>query len=195
MRTVIIDGFIQEAVASGTELVVNLGAGLDTRPYRMDLPAALEWVEVDYAHVNAMKEERLRGEVPRCKLERVSLDLSDRAARQRLFGELNARGKKTMILTEGVVLYLTEEQAGTLADDLRAERNFAAWVTDYYSPTVMKYLQRTRKRQMGGSPFLFNPADWKSFYAGHGWVLKEMRYLGETESGLTGISSFRFRHD
>ncbi len=28
-------------------MVVNLAAGLDTRPYRMALPAALQWSEVD----------------------------------------------------------------------------------------------------------------------------------------------------
>jgi O-methyltransferase involved in polyketide biosynthesis len=28
-------------------MVVNLAAGLDTRPYRMALPAARQWIEVD----------------------------------------------------------------------------------------------------------------------------------------------------
>ena len=180
MRTVVIDGFIEEAVAGGVQMVVNLGAGLDTRPYRMELPSQLRWVEVDYPHVNALKAQRLAGEGPRCSLERVSLDLADRPARQRFFWELNSRGMRTLVLTEGVVLYLTEEQAGTLADDLRAQEHFRGWITDYYSPTAMDYLQRTRRRQLGANPFQFNPADWAGFYRSHGWDLKEMRYLGET---------------
>src|SRR5262245_5960497 len=47
-RTVIIDRFIRQLLDEGVDAVVNLGAGLDTRPYRMQLPASLEWVEVDY---------------------------------------------------------------------------------------------------------------------------------------------------
>src|SRR3954469_17468733 len=43
IRTVIIDRFISEAVAGGVDTVLNLGAGLDSRPYRMALPAALRW--------------------------------------------------------------------------------------------------------------------------------------------------------
>ncbi len=44
------------ALAQGVDTVVNLGAGLDTRPYRMELPASLVWVEVDYPAVIELKE-------------------------------------------------------------------------------------------------------------------------------------------
>jgi Leucine carboxyl methyltransferase len=37
IRTVIIDSFIRDAIAGGVDTVLNLGAGLDTRPYRMNL--------------------------------------------------------------------------------------------------------------------------------------------------------------
>ena len=46
-RTYLFDQFISEQVAQGVDMVVNLAAGLDARPYRMDLPASLKWVEVD----------------------------------------------------------------------------------------------------------------------------------------------------
>jgi O-methyltransferase involved in polyketide biosynthesis len=51
-------------------------------PYRMDLPATLQWVEVDLPDIIAYKEEILANEQPRCRLERVALDLSGMAARQ-----------------------------------------------------------------------------------------------------------------
>src|SRR5262245_53115728 len=72
IRTVIIDDYIREAVADGVDTILNLGAGLDTRPYRMDLPATLRWIEVDYPHVIALKQERLAGDRPRCKIGRAS---------------------------------------------------------------------------------------------------------------------------
>jgi methyltransferase (TIGR00027 family) len=56
IRTVIIDALIQEAVAQGVDTILNLGAGLDTRPYGMDLPPALRGIEVDFPHVIELKE-------------------------------------------------------------------------------------------------------------------------------------------
>jgi O-methyltransferase involved in polyketide biosynthesis len=44
IRTRVIDDLIREALADGVDLILNLGAGLDTRPYRMTLPSNLYWV-------------------------------------------------------------------------------------------------------------------------------------------------------
>jgi methyltransferase (TIGR00027 family) len=56
IRTRVIDDFIREAVADGIDLVLNLGAGLDTRPYRLELPSNLCWVEVDCAEITELKD-------------------------------------------------------------------------------------------------------------------------------------------
>src|SRR5689334_23330923 len=45
-RTWLVDKLIDDQVRQGTDMVVNLAAGLDARPYRMDLPRALQWIEV-----------------------------------------------------------------------------------------------------------------------------------------------------
>ena len=34
VRTCVIDDFLREAIASGVDTILNLGAGLDTRPYQ-----------------------------------------------------------------------------------------------------------------------------------------------------------------
>src|SRR5439155_14950893 len=44
IRTVVIDAFLRSAISSGIDIIVNIGAGLDTRPYRLDLPSSLRWV-------------------------------------------------------------------------------------------------------------------------------------------------------
>jgi O-methyltransferase involved in polyketide biosynthesis len=46
-RTWLVDQVIEREVQQGTDMVINLAAGLDSRPYRMPLPASLRWVEVD----------------------------------------------------------------------------------------------------------------------------------------------------
>lgn len=46
-RTKVIDDVIIEAIGDGCDRVLNLAAGLDTRPYRLDLPPDFTWVEAD----------------------------------------------------------------------------------------------------------------------------------------------------
>jgi methyltransferase (TIGR00027 family) len=187
IRTVIIDDMIQKAVAAGVDTIVNLGAGLDARPYRMELPAALRWIEVDYPHVIEWKAEKLADERPRCRLERVKLDLADLAARRALLSDLGASSKRILLLTEGVIPYLTTDAVGALADDLKTIRSGkvgvdidVSWIVDYFSPETMRYRKRIAAgRQMRAAPFQFEPADWFGFFAEHGWKLAEMRYLAD----------------
>src|SRR5437868_4386245 len=55
-RTYLFDQFINEQVCDGVDMVVNLAAGLDTRPYRLALPAALQWIEIDLPDLLTYKE-------------------------------------------------------------------------------------------------------------------------------------------
>ncbi len=143
IRTVIIDDFIEKALEEGTDTIVNLGAGLDARPYRMPLPSSLLWIEADYAKMIAYKEERLANEMPRCRLERIKVDLSDDAQRRSLFAAIDARAEKILVLTEGVVPYLTNEQVAALAGDLHSLNHVCYWIAEYFSPDVVKFRERT----------------------------------------------------
>jgi len=184
IRTVIIDSFIQDAIAGGVDTILNLGAGLDTRPYRMDLPKDLRWIEVDYPHVIDLKDERLAGEQASCTLERVKLDLTDRAARQKFFAEVNARAGGLLVLTEGVTPYLTEDDVAVLADDLRGLDKVRGWIIDYFSPKALNYGRKLRARFMRAAPFLFQPKDWFGFFEEHGWHAEDVRYLGDEAEQL-----------
>jgi methyltransferase (TIGR00027 family) len=179
IRTCIIDEYIRSAVSQGVDAILNLGAGLDTRPYRMDLPKSLLWVEVDYPDTIALKENRLATEKPQCQLERVSMDLANVGLRREMLAKLNARASRLLILTEGVVPYLTVEAVASLADDLHALDHAAYWVVDYFAPELLKFRRRMLGNKMQNAPFQFDPGDWSSFFAKHGWRCKEMRYLAE----------------
>ena len=110
-RTYLFDHFIEQEVRAGADLIVNLAAGLDARPYRMDLPSSLQWVEVDLPAILAYKEEALASEKPKCRLERVPLDLSDDVKRRLLFDRLGASAKRALVISEGLLVYLTEEDS------------------------------------------------------------------------------------
>jgi methyltransferase (TIGR00027 family) len=178
LRTRLIDEYVSLAIARGVDTVLNLGAGLDTRPYRLRLPAALTFIEVDHPEVIAFKEQQLRGETPRCRLERVGLDLGQVAARRQLLANVDARAGRLLVLTEGVLPYLSVEEAAALADDLRALRRVESWIVDYVSPQAMAYRRRSGvDQQMREAPFKFTPDDWHGFFRSHGWGCREMRYL------------------
>lgn len=74
-RTWLVDQVIERSVRQGTDMIINLAAGLDSRPYRMQLPTALRWIEIDLPDMLNYKQEVLATERPVCALDRVPLDL------------------------------------------------------------------------------------------------------------------------
>jgi len=177
MRTVVIDSFSRSAVGAGAETVLTLGAGLDARPYRMDLPSELRWIEIDYPSVVDQKDAALRDETPRCRVERIGLNLAQIHERRDLFERIDADSSVTVVPTEGVVPYLTNDEAGALAEDLRARPSFSAWIIDYFAPVLLEYLRKRRRHS--AFTFSFEPGDWERFFVDRGWSVAEMRYLGE----------------
>ena len=185
IRTRIIDDLIREAVADGVDLVLNLGAGLDTRPYRMELSSNLRWLEVDRTEIIELKESCLFGEKPACKLERVACDLADADARQALLASASEKCQNALVLTEGVIPYLSEEEVGALAHDLHKCPCFKHWVVDYFSPLITKYRQAESKNlRMENAPFKFAPEDFFGFFLSHGWQAKDVRYIADAAQKL-----------
>jgi methyltransferase (TIGR00027 family) len=179
LRTKIIDDYILNAIQWGVDTILCLGAGLDARPYRMALPADLHWIEADYPKVIEYKEERLSLEAPHCRLERVKIDLADADARREFLSKVDVAAKKCLVLTEGVIPYLTEEQVGALADDLHAMQHTQFWIAEYFSPLMQAMRRRWKTGMMRNAPFRFEPQEWFSFFRKHGWAPKEIRYFAQ----------------
>ncbi len=180
IRTLIIDRFILKLIAEHSiDTVLNLGAGMDTRPYRLELPEDLRWIEVDFPKIIAHKEKKLQDEQSKCRIERVQMDLSITGERERFLNQVSLESKSVLILTEGVIPYLSNEDAKSLADSLYQKKNFNFWITEYYSPEILQFL-RTPKRieQMKNAPFLFYPDDWFGFFKECGWNEIETQYFG-----------------
>ncbi|HKD51294.1 MAG TPA: SAM-dependent methyltransferase [Candidatus Acidoferrum sp.] len=181
-RTYLFDHFITQELQQGVDLVVNLAAGLDARPYRIKLPASLQWVEVDLPGILDYKEEILANEKPTCALERVRLDLADVNARRALFANLNQRAKKILVLTEGLLIYLSPEEVAALAKDLANGASFQRWTMDLSSPGLLKMMQKTTGKRLSeiGAPFKFAPAEGSAFFPPHGWEPMEVKGMLKT---------------
>ncbi len=181
-RTYLFDQFITQEIAQGTDMIVNLAAGLDARPYRMALPASLQWIEVDLPEILTYKEGILANEKPACALQRIRMDLSDANARRALFADLDRRSNRILILTEGLLIYLSAEEVAFLAQDLAADSHFQRWIVDLASPGLLRMMQRTTGKQLSqvGAPFKFGPAEGPAFFTPLGWEPMNVQGLLKT---------------
>ncbi|TCV79008.1 class I SAM-dependent methyltransferase [Sulfurirhabdus autotrophica] len=178
IRTRLIDEYILKYISQGYKTIINIGAGLDTRPYRLTFPSDVHWIEIDFPYIIELKNEKLKNQKPKCKLQRTGLNLTDQVERAKLFRALNHRVGPALILTEGVIPYLTEDSVSSLAKDIKDQSNFKLWLAEYYSPEVYPRYQSLKFRNLlGDAPFQFFPEDWFSFFEDCGWTQKEMQYL------------------
>ncbi len=178
VRTAVMDEVILQAITrDGVGTVLNLAAGLDTRPYRLTLPSSLHWVEADFPDVITYKEEQLAGEEPRSRLERVAIDLTDVARRRALFARVGASAPRVLVVSEGLLIYLRPEQVAALAEDLAAPPSFRWWLLDLASPRLLRMMEKNWGRAVaaGNAPFQFAPAEGTAFFDAHGWREVEFR--------------------
>lgn len=178
-RTAVLDELIMQAVRDGADTVLNLAAGLDTRPYRLPLPASTRWVEVDFPDMIAYKESKLADARPQCVLERVALDLTDRAARQHLFSRLNAQSRNVLVITEGLLIYLTSDDVAALAEDLHAVPNFRRWIADVLTPELLAWLLQNQFKTFaaGNVRMHFAPPGGAAYFERLGWRAHTVRRL------------------
>ena len=171
VRTAVMDEIIMDRVRGGADLVLNLAAGLDTRPWRVDLPAKLRWVDVDLPDILGHKVAEMKNERARCLYEAVMLDLIDVPKRRALFAQLGAQCSNALIITEGLLIYLDNEQVAELAKDLHAQPSFRWWLSDLGSPMLLKYNQRSWGKNLrnGNAPFKFAPENDTKFFLPFGW--------------------------
>jgi len=181
-RTRLIDDLILRAVAKGANCVLNLAAGFDTRPYRLSLPSDLLWIEADLPDLIDEKEKLLRDETPRCNLARERVDLADAATRTAVLHDINGRATRTLVITEGLMLYLETAQVVELADALAAESSLRQWIVDFSSPEIVEMMKRGMGAALVHAPFKFVATGGVTLFERQGWqaerVLSLMKEAG-----------------
>lgn len=172
VRTQVFDEIIMAEIRTdGIDLVLNLAAGLDARPWRLDLSPTFQWIDVDLPEILRYKLASMGDAKPRCVYEAVEADLTDANVRRALFSQIAARSRRTLVVTEGLLIYLNGEEVAALATDLHAVPSFARWVIDLASPRLMKMMEKSwgAAASSGNAPFKFAPASGTDFFREHGW--------------------------
>ncbi|MET7900196.1 class I SAM-dependent methyltransferase [Streptomyces sp. NPDC005336] len=110
VRTRFLDELLRDAADAGCRQVVLLGAGMDSRAYRLDWPSGTRLFEIDTAEPLGFKESVVRAQraEPRCERITVPVDL-----REDWTGALAAAGHDpalpTVWIAEGLLIYLPQD--------------------------------------------------------------------------------------
>lgn len=187
-RTTAIDTMLIHALKRDSPGVfVNLGAGFDARPHRLNphaWPTGCRVVEVDVAPIFEVKNRLLPTAEAAVPVERVPCDLR---LHDELYRVLRPRteGERIVVLTEGVLTYLPEPQAAALAETLGRLGASATWICDTISADSARIL--TRASQGAGTRLtLHGLADLRPF-ENHGWRCEDISLLPTARAPRTVV--------
>jgi methyltransferase (TIGR00027 family) len=147
VRTRFVDELLLEALATpahSIKTVLSVGCGLDTRPWRLDLAPDLRWIEIDFADMLDYKDGIMSGEKPRCRRERLTVDLNDQAQRSVMYEA--AGPEPALMITEGLLLYLPAATVEALAaetsrnSNVNFNINVSHWISDITTSAFSKIL-------------------------------------------------------
>ncbi|MDR3703639.1 MAG: class I SAM-dependent methyltransferase [Candidatus Sulfopaludibacter sp.] len=156
VRSHFMDELLLQALASKPiATVLSVGCGLDTRPWRLELPPDLRWIEVDFADMLDYKDALMAAETPRCRRERIAADVNDLAQRRALYAA--AGPSPAMMITEGLLMYLPAATVHALATEACQESGIAHWMADINTSAFAKAINMDTirsVRQVQASDFL-----------------------------------------
>jgi len=117
-RTRYIDEAVQRAISQGIKQMVILGAGYDTRAYRLSGIKEISIFEVDLPTVQEDKKKKLRkylGRLPE-NVTYIPIDFDEQTIEEALSKSSFVGSKPALFIWEGVTQYITEKAVGeTLA--------------------------------------------------------------------------------
>jgi methyltransferase (TIGR00027 family) len=175
LRTRFLDDAILNAVREkGYDQVVILAAGMDTRAFRLEWPSGVTIFEVDRDDVFGWKEPILQrlSAVPAARRHVVRSDLTD-AWTDALTSAGFDPQRPAAFLLEGLLMYLTEQEAEQLFATLSTVAASGSWcafdcvntevLTSAFTAPMMKTLEAL------GCPWRFGMSQPESFVERFGW--------------------------
>jgi methyltransferase (TIGR00027 family) len=172
VRTRFIDDKLTRAIEAGAKQVVIMGAGFDSRAYRLqELLAGVRVFEVDRPSTQGWKRRRVQAAIgePPPNLTYASIDF-----RHEALGDVLARAGydaslPTFFIWEGVTMYLTEEVVRATLSWIAQQAPGSSLVFDFTARHVIDlietgeakteferlFLQRNRMIAAWGEPWIF----------------------------------------
>jgi len=141
VRTRYIDDYLKECIGNGIRQLVILGAGYDSRAYRIEgLKGKVKVFEVDHPATQMRKIERLKKLLGALAdhVVYVPIDFSKEKLDGRLLESGYDRNSKTLFIWEGVTLYISAEAVDeTLAFVVNNSGEGSSIIFDYIYQSVV----------------------------------------------------------
>ena len=171
-RVKYIDECLADAVNSGFQQLVIIGAGYDTRAFRV--PGVKENImvfEVDHPLTQAVKTDTVKeifGELPR-HVTFLPLEFGKDSLEEKLIQAGYDSGQKTLFIVEGLLMYIPPPAVDSLLSFIRkASGPGSAFVADYFDTSVVDGTSPLQEAQVlksfvdsEGSPLQFGISDGK----------------------------------
>lgn len=173
--------------ATWSEQLVLLGAGMDTRAYRLDLHADTVVFELDVPEVFAAKNVVLGAVAPRCQRREVRADLAGEWEPALLAAGFDST-RRTVWLAEGLLFYLTEAAVGrVLSTCAKACRARALLAADIFGtgllalPGIQPLIEQ---RRVSDTALPFCTDQPSELLSAHGWRTDNLVQLGQAEANF-----------
>jgi len=186
------DDFIKKSVDKGLEQLVILGAGYDTRAYRIEGLENVKVFEVDHPNTQHFKIRKIR-EIFGFLSDHVvyvPVDLETRKLGQSLFDKGYESSKKTLFLMEGLIQYLSPKSVDEIFSFIsRNSGKGSAVIFDYHDDSVINETSKAGKMIKN---FLEQMGEHLKFGIGKGEVEEFLSQHGF--SNIINVSSAEYRN-
>lgn len=152
MRAHTLDGWTRAFLAEHSDaIVLHLGCGLDSRVFRIDPPAGVAWYDIDYPDVIALRQKLYPA--------RDGYHLLGSSVTEPGWIAAVPRDRPAMIVAEGLLPYLPEEEVPLLLERLVQHCPSGEIVFDAYSPLGLKLIAMQPSIKATGAVLHWSLAD------------------------------------
>ena len=167
VRHRMIDDFLRAELLKSSDLcVVTIGAGFDSRPYRL---TGGTWVEIDDPQIIAYKNERLPVEHSANPLSRIAIDFATGSLEEKLapFADRDS----VVIVIEGVFVYLSETEIADLLVILHRLFPRHQLICDLVSRDFFEQYSKSLHEKINGigTAFRFTAAEPETIFLANGY--------------------------
>lgn len=185
-RARIIDDILrQDLLSDSSATVVLIGAGFDSRAFRLD---GGTWVEVDEPQIIAYKNERLPADGSTNDLHRIPIDFAAESLEEKLAPF--AGRSPAIVVVEGVLMYLEEDAIKQMLQTLRRIFPSHKLVCDLMNKKFFeKYSAEMHKKITGlGAPFKFTVDDPEKLILASGYTRRKKTSIVEAAVGFGSLN-------
>ena len=155
--------------------VLNLGAGYDTRPFRLKISNSIKWIELDKPKLLSHKNSILPAHKAKCDLLRIPIDFLDSISLDRFIRTVPDKDLPTLVISEGLLVYLNNETVSSNFKILGRNDFIKFWITDLATDKIYNYRNPGDQDNLSSlvNQMKFTSFPKSPFFKKNGWKVKK----------------------